>query len=223
MGDEEVPDLRGELVAGFVGALVHGQLTCELEILVHRDGKRASWILEVREPETLIRLELVQALLILKQLLISRDVAARERARSYRLRILGKLFKIVLVDWHHLYDQKQWVVHQVVVFKKDRIHFDEPLQRVVLLLVQRHELLVEIPINLHVVEVFEASFLVKLSLPESLVFFWELGCASYSTTLKIKSELIIFLVIWVASVLHYDYVQRLEKLGLDCEDAVDPC
>lgn len=84
-------------------------------------------------------------------------------------------------------------------------------------------MLVEIPVNLHVIEVFQAPFLIKLSQPKPLALFRELGGASYGATFEVKRKLIVFLVVWVAGVLHDDYVQWFEKLSLDREDAIDSC
>ena len=92
-----------------------------------------------------------------------------------------------------------------------------------MLFIQHHELLVKILVNFHIVEVLQAPFLVKLAQPEPLVFFREFRCASNGATFEVESKLIVLLVIWVASVLHDDYVQRFEKLGLDGEDTIYSC
>ena len=71
------------------------------------------------------------------------------------VQLVGRLERLVFIDFPHLDHQQQRVIHESLFAKKLRVKFDELAESIKLVLVKPEKLLVQVFVDLDVVKIFQ--------------------------------------------------------------------
>ena len=107
-----------------------------------------------------------------------------------------------------------------MLLKEYRVHLDQPIELIMLILVQFQKLAIELFVDLQIVDVFEYLLVVHGIVPELLLVSTQLGLSADGAPFDIKRHVTVLPVLKDGCILHHDDVKRCKMIGLESKDSV---